>query len=376
MTTPSLFYSTLKKNKIDFFVGVPDSLLKNFLYYISNKVNKKNHIIAANEGTAVAIAAGYNIAKKKIPFVYLQNSGLGNLINPILSMTDKKVYQIPMLVMIGWRGEPNIKDEPQHKTQGEVTIKLIQSIKKKVLILDGREKSDIKKITQAIEVSKKNSEPVFLLVRKNTFTNLVPIYKDTKNNFKLRRQDAIKEILKNLKSNYKIVASTGMISRELYEIREENKDSHVNDFLVVGSMGHASQIALGIATQTKKKIICIDGDGALLMHLGGLTTIGSLKIKNYIHIVLNNEAHDSVGGQPTAANNINICKIAEGCGYKNVFGSLKKISQIKHYLKKCIHSQGPSFIEINVQKGHKKNLGRPKKSPLNSKLAFLKKFNS
>ena len=287
MTNPSLFFKKLNNNGINFFVGVPDSLLKNFIDFIYKKSKPKNNIIAANEGTAVAIAAGYNISSKKIPFVYLQNSGLGNLINPLLSLTDKKVYKIPMIIMVGWRGEPNKVDEPQHLTQGKTTLDLIKAAKKKVQILDGNEKRDIGKLLKAIKITKQEKEPTFLLVKKNTFNQTLGKINKTKTNTKtlISREIIIKEIIKNLKKNYKIISTTGMISRELYEIRKNNNQKNFNDFLVVGSMGHASQIALGMSLNTKKKIICLDGDGAMLMHLGGMTSIGSLNLKNFIHIV-------------------------------------------------------------------------------------------
>lgn len=377
MTSSSQFFKKLNNHGINFFVGVPDSLLKNFTEFVLEKSKPKNNIIAANEGTAVAIAAGYNISNKKIPLVYLQNSGLGNLINPLLSLTDKKVYKIPMIIMVGWRGEPNKVDEPQHLTQGKTTLDLIKATKKKVQILDGNEKTDIIKLLKAIKITKKEKEPTFLLVKKNTFSPISIKRKKEEKKSLISREIAINEIIQNLNKNSKIVATTGMISRELYEIRKNNNQKNSSDFLVVGSMGHASQIALGMSLKTKKKIICLDGDGAMLMHLGGMTSIGSLNLKNFIHIVLNNKAHDSVGGQPTATinKNVNLCKIASGCGYKNVFGPLKNLYEIKSLLKKIQKKQGPFFVEILIKKGFRKNLGRPKEKPITLKNNFIKNFN-
>ena len=247
MTNPSLFFKKLNNNGINFFVGVPDSLLKNFTDFILKKSKPKNNIIAVNEGTAVAIAAGYNISSKKIPFVYLQNSGLGNLINPLLSLTDKKVYKIPMIIMVGWRGEPNKVDEPQHLTQGKSTLDLIRATKKKVQILDGNEEKDISKLLKAIKITKKEKEPTFLLVKKNTFSQTLSKINKTETKKLISREVAIEEIIKNFNKNYKIISTTGMISRELYEIRKNNNQKIFNDFLVVGSMGHASQIELGMS---------------------------------------------------------------------------------------------------------------------------------
>jgi phosphonopyruvate decarboxylase len=369
MLSPSVFFNFLKKNGINFYVGVPDSLLKNFCYYVSKKLSNKQHIISANEGSAIAIASGHNISTGKIPFVYLQNSGLGNAVNPILSLADKKVYSIPMLVMVGWRGQPGIKDEPQHQTQGHITIDLIKSLKKKFKILDGNEKEDLKKTSQALKLAKKNLEPVFLLVKKNTFKKITNPKKNKSQ--LLSRENAIYLVSEIFKKNFKIIATTGMISRELYEIRKNKNENNYNDFLTVGSMGHASQIALGICLNVKKKIICLDGDGAFLMHMGGVSTIGNLGLKNFIHIVLNNESHDSVGGQPTSASSTSLTKVAKACGYKNIIGPLKTQRNILKNLKLSLkYKTGPSFIEIKVKNGSRNNLGRPKEKPINNKKLF------
>lgn len=370
MLLPERLFNFLKKNKIEFYTGVPDSLLKDFCFYITKKSKKKNHIIAANEGSAISIATGYNLATKKIPLVYLQNSGLGNLINPLVSLTDKNVYSIPMLLMVGWRGEPGTKDEPQHKTQGLITKRLITALNKKYKILNGNEKSDLKKIKSAIEIVKKRNEPVFLLVKKNSFgkTNFIK----KKDYSTLEREKAIELIVKIFRKNYKIISTTGKTSRELYEIRKKKKQSIIHDFLTVGSMGHASQIALGIALYTKKKIVCLDGDGSFIMHMGGISTIGNLKLKNFIHIVLNNFAHDSVGGQETTSNTTNFSKIAKACSYKKIFSNIKDENSLKKKLIQAIKSQGPVFMEIIVKKGSRSNLGRPKESPLKNKELFIK----
>ena len=374
MLSPIKFFDLLKKNKIDFYTGIPDSLLKNFCFYVSKKSSPQKHIIAANEGSAIAIACGYNLSTSKIPVVYLQNSGLGNTVNPILSLADKKVYSIPMIVIIGWRGEPGVKDEPQHVAQGEVTIDLIKSIKKRHKILTGNQSSDLKKTMEAIKITKKIKEPVFLIVKKNTFEKFSPI--KTKEQSPLSREAAIEIIINSFKSNYKIVSTTGMISRELYEIRKRNNQKTKNDFMTVGSMGHASQIALGIALNSKKNIVCLDGDGSFIMHMGGAAIIGSLKLKNYIHIVLNNYAHDSVGGQQTAAKYIDLPKLASACGYRNIFKSIKDKKSLIKSLKKIKKTTGPIFIEIIVRKGSRKNLGRPKETPLQNKKNFIENIKA
>ena len=371
MLSPSVFYNFLKKKGISFYVGVPDSFLKNFCYFLSKKLSLKKHIIAANEGTAIAIASGYNIATSKIPLVYLQNSGLGNTINPILSLADKKVFSIPMIIMIGWRGQPGTKDEPQHKVQGDITLGLIKCLKKKYRILNGNQNSDLFKTKQVIKIAKKYKEPVFLIVKKNTFKKILKI-KSQKSKL-LSRESTIGLITDVIKKNFKIISTTGMISRELYEIRKKKNEKGYNDLLIVGSMGHASQIALSIALNTQKKIICLDGDGAFLMHMGGISTIGSFKLNNFIHIVLNNISHDSVGGQPTSAQSTSLAKVAKACGYKNVIGPLKSKKNILKNLKLILNKKsGPSFIEILVKKGSRKDLGRPSEKPIQNKHLFLK----
>lgn len=375
MLLPSNFYNFLKKNNIEFFVGVPDSLIKGFCNFLSKNLNKKKHIVAANEGTAIAIASGYNIAKNKIPFVYLQNSGLGNCINPILSLADKKVFKIPMIIMVGWRGQPGTLDEPQHLSQGQVTIPLIKSLRKKYKILDGNPISDFKKIKELISLAKKNSEPVFAIVKKNTF--VIEQNFNKKKSKLLSREKAIELIVNVLKKKFKFIASTGMISRELYETRLRSNKKNINDFYTVGSMGHASQIALGVALNTNKKIVCLDGDGAFLMHMGGVSTIGSLKLNNFIHIVLNNNAHDSVGGQETTAISSKLTDIAKACGYQKIVGPIFTENEIKKNLKNLKKiKKGPVFIEIRVKIGYRKNIGRPKEAPHINKFNFFKSISN
>jgi len=374
MLCPKTFYQFFKKKKINFFTGVPDSLLKNFIGILSIYEKENQHIIASNEGAAVAIAAGHYMATKEIPLVYLQNSGLGNIINPILSLADKKVYSIPMIIIIGWRGEPFIKDEPQHIAQGQATISLIKSLKKKYIILSGDIKKDLKKINQIIFLAKKNSEPVFILIKKDIFNKKI-IKKDLRDQKLISREEAINIIVNNLDDNFRIVATTGMISRELYEIRNFRKENHSKDFLTVGSMGYASQIGLGIAISKLKKnikVVCLDGDGSFLMHMGGVATIGSVKPKNFIHIVLNNGSHDSVGGQPTAGFKINISGIAKSCSYDNCIGNIKDKPSIIKSLNFLKSNKGTGFLEILVKNGSRKNLGRPKEKPITNKKIFMK----
>lgn len=370
MLSSNRLYKILRKNGINFFTGVPDSLLKNFCYFISKNVSKNNHIISANEGTSLSLAAGYHLATNKIPFVYLQNSGIGNLINPLLSLSDKNVYSIPMIIMVGWRGEPKNKDEPQHMTQGKITISMIKTLKKKFKIINGS-KDDYSKIENLIKITKKEKQPVFIVVKKNTFEK----YNfDKKIDKKLiTREQAIENLIDNLDDSFRIVSSTGMISRELYEVRKKKNEKKCKDFLTVGSMGHSSQIALGIALNSNKKIICLDGDGSFLMHMGGISTIGSIKLNNFYHIMLNNKVHESVGGQPTTANTTDFCAIAKACGYKKIYGPLRSKKQIQKIFKSIKKiKKTPVFIEIQVNSFARKDVGRPKEKPIDNKLRFMK----
>tara|TARA_Y100001960_G_C14691699_1_gene836713 strand:- start:102 stop:1241 length:1140 start_codon:yes stop_codon:yes gene_type:complete len=371
MIKPKEFYNIICDNGIDFYTGVPDSLLKGFCNYIQNNVAEEKHIIAANEGNAISIASGYYLASGKPALVYMQNSGFGNCVNPLLSLVDKEVYSIPMLLLIGWRGEPNIKDEPQHIKQGKITIDLLKTmdIKHSIISHDSKDLKEI--INNSIKYINTNNAPFALVVKKNTFAKN-NIENFSPNKYSLKREDVVKIILDYEQENDIYVSTTGKLSRELFEYRVEKKQNHNKDFLTVGSMGHANQIAVGIAkVKTKNRIVCIDGDGALLMHMGGMCLVGSLGMKNYLHIVINNGAHDSVGGQPTLGFDINFTKIAKASNYKHIF-SVENKKQIISSFKKIKNLSGPIFLEVKVSKGSRKNLGRPTISPQKNKLNFMK----
>ena len=370
MISPELFFNTLRDNGVNYFTGVPDSLLKHFCSYVDSNVDDQSHTIAANEGAALSIAIGYHFASNNMPLVYMQNSGLGNIINPLTSLADPAIYSVPMLLMIGWRGEPGVKDEPQHVKQGRVTLELLDALEIPYMIIDA-EVSDIKqRIKIATESAQNQGCAHALVIRKNTFTEYRKPNEST-TNFGWQREDAIKMIVDATNDTDIIVSTTGMASRELFEYRAKNGQHHHQDFLTVGGMGHASQIALGIAQQKKNnRVICIDGDGAALMHLGSLAITGVSKLNNFKHIILNNGAHDSVGGQPTVAFEISLSDIAKACGYQvtNICDSHKCFND---KFKKFLDSKGPSIIEIRVDKGNRKDLGRPTSFPLENKQNFM-----
>lgn len=359
--------------KVEFFSGIPDSLLKEFNQCIMDKCTDNNHVIPANEGSAVSLASGYYLSKGKIPMVYMQNSGIGNALNPLVSLADKYVYSIPMLLIIGWRGIPGIKDEPQHLKQGDITTDLLELMDIPYVILSDDTAQAVECFNWAYYTAKQTLSPVAIIVRKSIFSPYNKI-KNFQNPYTLTREDAIIAVTNVLKhvDSYKIFSTTGMISRELYEIREKNSQSHDTDFLAFGSMGHISQIALGYAlNEANKKIICLDGDGSFLMHMGSAAVVGTSKVDNFIHIVLNNMSHDSVGGQPTIAGDISLKDIANACGYNQAF-TCDSIESIEYTLSEIVEYRGKFFIEIKVARGARKDLGRPSMTAKEIKENFMR----
>lgn len=369
MIQPQAFIEKLRQGGVDFFAGVPDSLLKNLCAYITDNVSREKNIIAANEGNAVGLAAGYHLATGKVGCVYMQNSGEGNIVNPLLSLVDEDVYHIPMLLIIGWRGEPGVHDEPQHVKQGKVTLSLLETMGVPYAVLDENWEQQVQ---QALTQIRETNGVYALIVRKGTFEDYV-LQKQTVSSLPMSREEAIKIVVDKLREDDIVVSTTGMISRELFEYREAKQQGHGADFLTVGSMGHASQIALGIALQKpNRRVIVFDGDGALLMHMGGMAIIGDYCPKNLVHIVFNNGAHDSVGGQPTVGQKIDIEAIAKAVGYTDVV-SVDNQSALMCAMNhvNCAVIEGISLINVNVRKGNRKDLGRPTTTPIQNREAFM-----
>ena len=365
------FYDLLIEKKIDFFTGVPDSLLKDFCAYITDKTNPMNHIIAANEGGSIALATGYHLATGKVGLVYMQNAGQGNAINPLVSLADPDVYSIPILLIIGWRGEPGKKDEPQHIKQGKVTLGLLDTLGISYEILPDSVEDLEKKLEYAVNYMRIKSAPFAFVVREGTFEPYT-LKNKIKTNYELSREDAIKLIVDRLELKDIVISTTGKTSRELFEYRKELGQEHEKDFLTVGSMGHTSKIALGIAlSKLDRQVYCFDGDGAVIMHMGSLAIIGSKNPKNFKHIIFNNGAHDSVGGQPTVGFDIDFLGIAKSCGYKLVLRAETK-NEIKEKIDILRLSDGPCLLEIRISKGARGNLGRPNITPKENKENFMK----
>lgn len=370
MITPKFFYNTLASCGIDFYAGVPDSLLKNLCAYITDHADASRNIIAANEGGAMGLAAGHYLATGKIPVVYMQNSGEGNIINPLASLTDKDVYSIPVLLVIGWRGKPGVHDEPQHVKQGKVTTGLLNVMGIDYTVLSKDEDKAATQIQKAVEYMKATKECYALVVEKDTF-DAYALQNVEENNLALSREEAIQTVASVLDENDAIVSTTGMISRELFEYRTAMGQGHERDFLTVGSMGHASQIALGIAMEKQdRRIWCFDGDGATIMHMGGMAIVAQKAPKNYIHVIFNNGAHDSVGGQPTVGLDIDIPAIAKAVGYRHVY-SCSTNDNLQELLKKIKGQEGPTLLQVCVRKGNRKDLGRPTTTPIENKDALM-----
>ena len=369
MIRPEFFIEKLRENGIDCFAGVPDSLLKNICACITDQCDAEHNIIAANEGAAVGIAAGHYLATGKPACVYMQNSGEGNIINPLASLTDEEVYNIPVLLLIGWRGRPGVHDEPQHVKQGKVTTGLLNVMGVNYEVLSKEEDKAEKQIAKAIKALQ-NKEVFALVIEKDTFEDY-KLQNVEKNNLTMSREEAIQTVAAALGEKDCIVSTTGMISRELFEYRAAMNQGHERDFLTVGSMGHASQIALGIAmVQPERKVWCFDGDGAAIMHMGSMAIVASKQPKNYVHVVFNNGAHDSVGGQPTVGLHINLPAVAKAVGYKNTC-SVDSKEALSEALKVVVTMEGPSLLEIKVKKGNRKDLGRPTTTPIQNKEALM-----
>ena len=369
MIRPEFFIEKLRAQGVDCYAGVPDSLLKNMCAYITDHFDAAHNIIAANEGAAVGFAAGHYLATGQPACVYMQNSGEGNIINPIASLTDQEVYNIPVLLLIGWRGRPGVQDEPQHVMQGKVTTGLLNVMGINYEVLAKEEDRAEMQIAKAVKALR-NKDVFALVIEKDTFDEY-KLQNIEKNDLTLSREEAIQTVAAAIGEKDCIVSTTGMISRELFEYRAAMGQGHEHDFLTVGSMGHASQIALGIAlAQPDRRVWCFDGDGAAIMHMGSMAIIANKAPKNYVHVVFNNGAHDSVGGQPTVGLTIDLPAVAKAVGYKANY-SVDDKSELESMLNKVKNQDGPVILEIKVKKGNRKDLGRPTTTPIQNKEALM-----
>lgn len=378
MINPIDFNTALGAAGISFVTGVPDSLLKEVCASITCGFPAEYHVIAANEGSAIGLAIGHYLASGHPALVYMQNSGLGNVVNPLASLADPQVYGIPIVLMVGWRGEiqmdgTQVHDEPQHVKQGQITVAQLDILSIPYLVIDSATNNIDTVIKELVQLALTRQGPVVLLVRKQTFSPF-KLEKKMDEKYLLTREKVIHLLVHNMPKNIPIVSTTGMASRELFEYRKANGRAFDHDFLTVGGMGHASQIATGIGMmRPENKILCIDGDGAMLMHMGSLTV--SARQKNLIHVVINNGAHDSVGGQPTLAKDLDLSKIAADCGYGFVAQVVNE-EQLLDNLILAINTNTSVFLEIKCQCGARPDLGRPDRTPAVNKQEFMKFLNS
>ncbi|SHM63205.1 phosphonopyruvate decarboxylase [Anaerosporobacter mobilis DSM 15930] len=368
MINPKEFYDCLIEHQFNFFTGVPDSLLKEFCTCVKENTSTNRNIIAANEGNAIALASGYHIATGKFGVVYMQNSGIGNAINPLLSLSDEEVYRIPMLLIIGYRGEPGVQDEPQHVKQGKVTLPLLEALGIVYCIVEDNYKESI---AYGYEYMKRVHKPIALVIRKDTFS---AYRSDTKkvSDLELSREAVLENIITNITDDDFIISTTGKTSREVFEVREKHNMGHSNDFLTVGSMGHASSLALGISLFSDKNVICIDGDGAFIMHMGGLGVAVQNANANFKYILINNGCHESVGGQETIGFEIDVKQILIGLGFNKVLDIRSRNDLVTNI--KCLTSKEKLAMVIYTNDRSRNDLGRPTTTPIENKECFTLKL--
>lgn len=357
MINQKRFLNTLQESGVRFFTGVPDSFLNGFCNYLLEIIPEDRNVIAANEGNAIAIASGYYFSTGIIPLVYMQNSGMGNTLNPLVSLADRHVYSVPMILLIGWRGEPGTElKHPQHRTQGEITLKTLEMLDIPYVIAEDNDDKLEEQIRWAVKTAKEERKQVAVIGRKGVFAggkkaNIVD------DRYPLSREEAIEIILDTMPEDTVYTATTGRATREIYFLRERRGEGHQHDFLNLGSMGHASSVALGIAlAKRNRNVVCLDGDSAALMHMGCFTMVSKLNVPNFLHIVLNNGAHESVGGQPSAGQLVDFTKIAEGSGYRTIGKSVETKEELERAIRELTAQEKAAFIDVRIHKGLKGEL--------------------
>lgn len=365
MTTTDLM-NMLVKQDLTFLTGVPCSYLKDFLACLNSPSSQFRHILASSEGEAVGIAAGYHLATNKVPIVYLQNSGLGNAVNPLTSLMDTEVYSIPCILFLSWRGEPGTVDEPQHKKMGHIMLDLLRDMGIPYEFADNDASVTAELVQKLKSVAVNEQKPVALIFRSNIFEKTKKVSSPSNVNL-MTREEILADLLLKI-GKAPIISTTGKTSREIFELREQQNQAHPGDFMVVGSMGCAASIGLGVASQIDTPVFVIDGDGAVLMKMGTLATIGHYKPKNYIHILIDNGAYESTGGQPTVSATVNWKEIFKGVGYKEVLEvrSRDELESISFE-----NTEGPCCVVIYSRIGSRDNLGRPHGTPAQNKRAFM-----
>jgi len=368
MIQPKDFFEAMTARGVGFYAGVPDSLLANFCAYVDDQGGRDQHLITANEGNAVALAMGYHMATGKVAMVYMQNSGLGNTINPLTSLVDPEVYKVPMLLVIGWRGEPGIKDEPQHIKQGRVTLEQLDILEIPHWVVDANSNVD-DVLNAAFASTRERNAPVALVVRKDTFAKYKPQNTRVEAST-LAREAALEQLLQLCAEDDLIVSTTGKTSREVFELRVKHGQKQ-RDFLTVGGMGHTASIALGVAIgQPNRRVVCFDGDGSMLMHMGSMPVIATYKPQKFIHVLLNNGSHESVGGQATSAHVVDFAQLAKAVGYSG-YAVASDLIELQNAWCRLQNTNGPVLLEIKIKNGSREDLGRPTSTAEHNKLAFM-----
>lgn len=373
MIDPATFVAHLDDLGVRFYTGVPDSLLKHLCSHVMQTLPREAHVIAANEGAAVGLAIGHHLRTGGTALVYLQNSGFGNAVNPLLSLADREVYGVPMIVLIGWRGQPGVPDEPQHVKQGRVMEAMVGAMDLPYAVLPREQQEADACLTEAVRIATERSSPYLVLVEKDTFAPVprsgqVHAVDDTPS--RPSREEALGVLIGCLGDDTINVSTTGMLSRELFELRQRTGQDASRDFLTVGGMGHASSIAMGIAVaETRREVWCLDGDGAVLMHLGTLAVIADHGVPLF-HVVFNNGVHDSVGGQPTSAGSVDLPTMATAAGYRRAMAT-DSLDDIPAMVAALRAAGGPSLLELRVRPGNRADIGRPTRSPADAKTVFM-----
>lgn len=371
MIDPARFVDHCSATGVSLYTGVPDSLLKQLGAHIMASMPRERHVIAANEGAAVGIALGHYLRTRELGLVYLQNSGFGNLVNPLLSLADRDVYGVPMLVVVGWRGQVGVKDEPQHVKQGKVMEPLLDALDLPWSVLPAESDKAQECVSAAVATARERSSPYVLLVEKGTFAVAATSEPATSPTRLASREEALTALTQAVGDEAAVVSTTGMLSRELFEYRESSGTEADRDFLTVGGMGHASSIALGVAMQEPdREVWCFDGDGALLMHLGSLAVIADHAPRHYFHVVFNNGVHDSVGGQPTSIGHVDVAATARALGYRYA-ASTSDLTRLPDEVARMREHGGPALLELAVSPGNRPDIGRPTRTPAESKRAFM-----
>lgn len=369
MIEPKLVVDTLSELGVEFACGVPDSLMEPLCTYLAT-LPPERHLLAANEGAAIGLAVGHYLGTGKPAFVYMQNAGIGNAINPLVSLADPGVYAIPMLVFVGWRGQPGTTDEPQHMTQGKQMVPLMEALEVPWATLAKEPEEARAQLAEALDVAVTRSTPYVMLVEKGSFVPTQSAEKEEAHDGP-SREEALIALLEAVGSEGIYVATTGMLGRELYEYRERSGTPSSRDFLTVGGMGHASSIALGLAeARPEREVWCLDGDGATLMHMGTLAVIAARSPKNFFHVVFNNGVHDSVGGQPTVMRSIDLAAAARAFGYEFAT-SISDVGHIGKVVEEMRHSPGPALVDLRVRPGNREGIGRPKRTPAEAKTVLM-----